>query len=186
MNLQNEKCVIVVDEELPLGIIANTAVILGITLGKTMPEAVGPDVIDQTEKSHLGIIKFPVPVLKSSAEKLKYIREQLYQDDFHDLLVVDFSDLAQSCKTYDDFIQKMIQVPESYKNNPHPLGKYMGIMMGVIVFIVAGFEHCVANMFYFSVANAWSLHTCLYLLIMTLGNLVGGVLPELAKKCWQK
>ena len=47
-------------------------------------------------------------------------------------------------------------------------------------------KHCVANMFYFSVANAWSLHTCLYLLIMTLGNLVGGVLPELAKKCWQK
>ena len=46
MNLQNEKCVIVVDEELPLGIIANTAVILGITLGKTMPEAVGPDVIE--------------------------------------------------------------------------------------------------------------------------------------------
>ena len=43
MNLQNEKCVIVVDEELPLGIIANTAVILGITLGKTMPEAVGPE-----------------------------------------------------------------------------------------------------------------------------------------------
>ena len=36
---------------------------------------------------------------------------------------------------------------ENYKNNPHPLGKYMGIMMGVIVFIVAGFEHCVANMF---------------------------------------
>ena len=78
-----------------------------------MPEAVGPDVIDQTEKSHLGIIKFPVPVLKSSAEKLKYIREQLYQDAFHDLLVVDFSDLAQSCKTYDDFTQKMTQVPES-------------------------------------------------------------------------
>ena len=48
MNLQNEKCVIVVDEALPLGIIANTAVILGITLGKTMPEAVGPDVSDQT------------------------------------------------------------------------------------------------------------------------------------------
>ena len=49
MNLQNEKCVIVVDEELPLGIIANTAVILGITLGKTMPEAVGPD--DRKESS---------------------------------------------------------------------------------------------------------------------------------------
>ena len=73
-----------------------------------MPEAVGPDVIDQTGKRVISALsKFPVPVLKSSAEKLKYIREQLYQDDFHDLLVVDFSDLAQSCKTYDDFIQKI-------------------------------------------------------------------------------
>ena len=84
MNLQNEKAALPSDlkfgnriQVLEAGIIANTAVILGITLGKTMPEAVGPDVSDQTEKSHLGIIKFPVPVLKSSAEKLKYIREQL-------------------------------------------------------------------------------------------------------------
>lgn len=33
MNVENEKCVIVVDENLPLGIIANTAAILGITMG---------------------------------------------------------------------------------------------------------------------------------------------------------
>lgn len=51
MDLQNEKCVIIVDENLPLGIIANTAVILGITLGKSKPEAVGPDVTDQTAKN---------------------------------------------------------------------------------------------------------------------------------------
>lgn len=34
MNVENEKCVIVVDENLPLGIIANTAAILGITMGR--------------------------------------------------------------------------------------------------------------------------------------------------------
>ena len=34
MDLQNEKCVMVIDENLPLGIIANTAAIMGITLGK--------------------------------------------------------------------------------------------------------------------------------------------------------
>ncbi len=39
--MQNEKCVMVVDEKLPLGIIANTAAILGITLGKQLPEVVG-------------------------------------------------------------------------------------------------------------------------------------------------
>ena len=43
MDLQNEKCVMVIDENLPLGIIANTAAIMGITLGKQMPEVVGRD-----------------------------------------------------------------------------------------------------------------------------------------------
>ncbi len=40
MNVENEKCVIVVDENLPLGIIANTAAILGITMGMKMPDVV--------------------------------------------------------------------------------------------------------------------------------------------------
>ena len=44
MNLQEEKCVMIIDETLPLGIIANTAAILGITLGKELPEVVGCDV----------------------------------------------------------------------------------------------------------------------------------------------
>ena len=113
MDLQNEKCVMVIDEKLPLGIIANTAAIMGITLGKQMPEVVGADVIDQTGNQHLGIIEFPVPILKGTPEIIKEIREKLYQSEFQDLAVVDFSDLAQGCKTYDEFIGKMAGVPES-------------------------------------------------------------------------
>lgn len=71
---------------------------------------------------------------------------------------------------------------ESYRSNPHPVGKYLGILLGIMVFILSGFEHCVANMFYFSVANAWSLTAVGYLLVMTVGNLVGAVLPEAVKK----
>ena len=78
MDLQNEKCVMVIDENLPLG-----------------------------------IIEFPVPILKGSTETIKEIREKLYQPDFQDLTVVDFSDLAQGCKIYDEFIEKMGHVPES-------------------------------------------------------------------------
>lgn len=48
MNLQYEKCVMIIDERLPLGIIANTAAIMGITLGKQMPEVVGANVYDKT------------------------------------------------------------------------------------------------------------------------------------------
>ncbi len=43
-----EKCVMIIDEQLPLGIIANTAAIMGITLGKSIPEVVGKDVYDKT------------------------------------------------------------------------------------------------------------------------------------------
>ena len=112
MDLQNEKCVMVIDEHLPLGIIANTAAIMGITLGKKMPEVLGADVSDKTGHEHLGIIEFPVPILKGNAESIKEIREKLYGPEFKDLTVVDFSDLAQGCKTYDEFIEKMKEVPE--------------------------------------------------------------------------
>lgn len=61
-------------------------------------------------------------------------------------------------------------------------GKYMGIFMGITVFILAGFEHCVANMYYFSAANMWSWKTVLYVLVMVLGNSVGSILLALGMK----
>lgn len=112
MNLQNEKCVMVVEEGLPLGIMANTTVIMGITLGKRMPKIVGADVADKSGKVHAGIIEFPVPILKGTPEIIKEIREKLYQPEFGGLTVVDFSDLAQGCKTYEEFIGKMAEMPE--------------------------------------------------------------------------
>lgn len=112
MDWNNEKCVIVLDENLPLGLVANTAAILGITLGKMLPEVVGADVLDRSGKPHLGIIEFPVPVLRGSSEVIRGIREKLYRPEFQELTAVDFSNLAQGCKTYDEFLEKMGQVPE--------------------------------------------------------------------------
>ena len=116
MNVQKEKCVMVIDENLPLGILANTAAILGITLGKQKPEAVGTDVYDKTGSRHLGIIEFPVPILKGNAETFRKIRERLYEPEFSDLTVVDFTELAQGCKTYEEYIGKMKGVSETELN----------------------------------------------------------------------
>ena len=113
MDLQDEKCVMVIDENLPAGIIANTAAIMGITLGKQMPEVVGMDVCDSTGHGHLGIIEFPVPILKGDAEKIRSIREKLYEPEYADLTAVDFSDLAQGCRTYEEFVEKMKGVSET-------------------------------------------------------------------------
>ncbi len=106
MKAETEKCVIVVDGDLPLGIIANAAGIMGITLGKHIPETVGPDVPDKSGKGHPGIITFPVPVLKAGKDKLRELRGRLYESEFSDLFAVDFSDIAQSCKTYEEFTEK--------------------------------------------------------------------------------
>ncbi len=57
------------------------------------------------------------------------------------------------------------------------------LFLCVSVFILCGFEHCVANMFYFSLGDAWSLKAFGYLIIMTLGNSLGGMLIPAARKC---
>jgi hypothetical protein len=106
------KCVMVIDEELPMGIIANTAAILGVTMGKQMPETVGSNVIDKTGNVHLGIVNLPIPILKGQANLLKELREKLYQAEFAGMTVVDFSDIAQGCKAYDEFIDKIAEVQE--------------------------------------------------------------------------
>lgn len=65
---------------------------------------------------------------------------------------------------------------EGYARNPHELGKYLSLFFGVMVFILAGTEHCVADMFYFWMAGAWSGRAVVSVLVITLGNAVGGIL----------
>ena len=49
-------------------------------------------------------------------EIIKSIREKLYEPGLSDLTMVNFSDLAQGCKTYDEFIEKMKDVSETELN----------------------------------------------------------------------
>lgn len=55
MDIANEKCVVVIDGELPAGIAVNTGVILGMTMGKHMPGAIGTDVMDSGGNEHMGL-----------------------------------------------------------------------------------------------------------------------------------
>lgn len=64
----------------------------------------------------------------------------------------------------------------NYKKIGTEIGKYIGIFMCVMTFILCGFEHCIANMAYITIANAWSWKALLYVLIMILGNSFGAIL----------
>ena len=67
----------------------------------------------------------------------------------------------------------------NYKKETDVVGKYIAIFMGVMAFILCGFEHCVANMFYFSIAGTFSLKVFCYLLVMILGNSIGSIIIAL-------
>ena len=71
---------------------------------------------------------------------------------------------------------------DGFKNNPHEIGKYLGIVLCIMTFILCGFEHCVADMFYFTVAGAWSGQALLRIMVISLGNVVGGIVIPLCRK----
>lgn len=64
----------------------------------------------------------------------------------------------------------------NFKHAKDLVAKYIGIFICVMVFILCGFEHCVANMFYFSIAGIWNLKVLSYLAVMILGNSLGSII----------
>ena len=66
-------------------------------------------------------------------------------------------------------------------------GKYLTVVLGVMVFILCGAEHVVADMFYFAAARATDIAgVTLFLLTATVGNLAGGVIWWLAETACSK
>lgn len=113
MNLQNKKCVLVLDEDLPLGILANTAAVLATTIGKECPDIIGPTITDQDNNSHLGIVAIPIPILKGNRNLIQELRTTCYREDYDDCIIVDFSNVAQKCKNYDDYTSNLLETPTS-------------------------------------------------------------------------
>ncbi len=85
---------------------------------------------------------------------------------------------------------------DNFKNNRGDFGRYLGILLCVPVFILSGFEHSVADMFYCALgvqSAAQALHCVVFLLLVTLGNSLGALVfwvltrkkaaPEPAAKC---
>lgn len=62
----------------------------------------------------------------------------------------------------------------TFKKQPNILGT-LAVFLCVSVFIMAGFEHCIANMYYLSLVSSPSAYI-LPLIVMILGNSTGGIL----------
>lgn len=62
-----------------------------------------------------------------------------------------------------------------YKKAKNVWLKYLGLVFFVTAFVITGTEHCLANIFFFSLGNAWNGGTLLNVALVILGNSFGGI-----------
>lgn len=104
LNEAENKCVLIINPELPTGLIANTAAILGITLGNRFNNIIGRDTVDASSQHHLGITSIPIPILKGTKDKIKELIEEIRVNYNEELTIVDFSETAQRCNDYESYV----------------------------------------------------------------------------------
>jgi formate/nitrite transporter FocA (FNT family) len=74
---------------------------------------------------------------------------------------------------------------DGYAKISNPVGKYVILFLGVAIFILAGTEHSVADMFFFSVSGLLyerPIESILLILTVTAGNAVGGIFLNSVEK----
>ncbi len=104
-------------------------------------------------------------IYEGMAERVAGIAEVKLADNFLSLFL-----LAIFCGML------MFIAVDCFRNVQGSTLRFIGVFIPVMVFILSGFEHVIANMFYFSLAGAWSAHCLAAIIVMTLGNAVGGML----------
>jgi hypothetical protein len=114
-----ERCVAVIDSDLPLGNAANAAAVMALTIGARHPHLVGEAVIDAAGNEHLGLVLIGIPILGAPKGDLPGIRRKALEADIE---VVDFPVQGQQTTNYAEFRQMMSSTqPESLA--------YLGVML---------------------------------------------------------
>ena len=67
---------------------------------------------------------------------------------------------------------------ELFSKNKHPLL----VIMPIMIFILCGFEHCIADAFYFAASGIFSLRALAFMLVCIAGNAVGSIAVHLAER----
>jgi hypothetical protein len=101
------KLVVIINQDLPLGLIANTATVLGLSLGDRVKGIIGPDIQDKDGRVHAGITQVNIPVLGVNGEQLKSLYDSLFDAQYEDVTVIDFNTVAQRSKCYEDYTQEL-------------------------------------------------------------------------------
>ena len=120
IDLNGNKCVIIIDESLPTGLIANTAAVLAANVGRDHPEIFGPDVPDASGTVHPGMTAMAFPILRSDAEAVRDVYEKARR--MEGLEICAFSNVAQTSRAYDEYTGRLASTPSDELS-------YLGLML---------------------------------------------------------
>lgn len=95
------KVVIVLDKNLPMGLLTNAAAVLAFSAARHLPGGVGHDLEDADGGIHPGITNLPIPILACDGGQLGALREKAQA--LPGVGCVDFSDVAQRSKRYEEY-----------------------------------------------------------------------------------
>ena len=76
----------------------------------------------------------------------------------------------------------MYLAAEGYRRVENNFARVIIVIFAVSIFLLAGFEHSIADMYYFTVTNTWTTRSIFYLGLMLLGNGLGANLLNILEK----
>lgn len=102
------RCTLIIDSQLSPGLAMNAASVIGISFGRTVENLVGPDRQSSDAVNYPGVIYAPLPVLLAGGSYIQQLLATAEQDD--EIYAMPFSALAQSCRTYDEYGERIAAV----------------------------------------------------------------------------
>ncbi|EXG81698.1 DUF2000 domain-containing protein [Cryptosporangium arvum] len=106
---QRTKWVVVVDRDLPIGLIANAAACLSATIGQQRPDLLGPATADGSGLEHQPLPFIGCSILGADAATVHRVRTRAASRPA--LLVVDMPQVAQQATAYAEYQATMAATP---------------------------------------------------------------------------
>lgn len=101
------KCVMIIDKDLPVGVAANTAAVLGVSLAGKIEGLIGSKLVDMNGRAHEGITNIPIPILALSKEDLREKHDEILEKGDREIVLIGFNDVAQKSLDYKDYEEKL-------------------------------------------------------------------------------